>query len=176
MDDEFHSFSDDKRIVNYEFQPTRPEEETPTTLRDCDNSSNSRPKRQWNITIYTATKHRWQNLPVTSWALGVKTHAINALINSLIRGLWLTDEHIDYSQYLLSSINTSISGFQSSLIFNTNEYSLIGTPNNPFIEIVHYAGNHWICLSTVGCKSGEVNIYDSLYTGQSNKLLKQQVS
>ena len=27
-------------------------------------------------------------------------------------------------------------------------------------------GNHWIVLSTLGCRPAEVNVYDSLYTSQ----------
>ena len=32
-----------------------------------------------------------------------------------------------------------------------------------FVQIVNVQSNHWICLSTVGCKPSTINAYDSLH-------------
>ena len=32
-----------------------------------------------------------------------------------------------------------------------------------FIQILHTGGNHWVCVSSIGCQKGHVNLYDSLY-------------
>lgn len=31
-----------------------------------------------------------------------------------------------------------------------------------FIQILHTGGNHCVCVSSIGCKKGAVNLYDSL--------------
>ena len=32
-----------------------------------------------------------------------------------------------------------------------------------FLQILHTSGNHWVCVSSIGCQKGHVNLYDSLY-------------
>ena len=32
-----------------------------------------------------------------------------------------------------------------------------------FIQILHTGGNHWVCVSSIDCQKGHVNLYDSLY-------------
>lgn len=32
-----------------------------------------------------------------------------------------------------------------------------------FIQILHTGNAHWVCVSSVGCEDGTVNLYDSLY-------------
>ena len=33
-----------------------------------------------------------------------------------------------------------------------------------FVQIINVSNNHWCVVSTVGCDSGVVNVYDSMYT------------
>ena len=40
------------------------------------------------------------------------------------------------------------------------------------IQIIHYQ-KHWICVSTIGCQPGHVNIYDSLYSTLSPSAIQQ---
>ena len=35
--------------------------------------------------------------------------------------------------------------------------------NGEFIQILHSGGNHWVCVSSVGCEKDHVNLYDSLF-------------
>ena len=37
-----------------------------------------------------------------------------------------------------------------------------------YLQILHCHGNHWIVFSTIGCKPGDVYVYDSLYTTIDN--------
>ena len=41
---------------------------------------------------------------------------------------------------------------------------LMGSWTDNFVQVYHCRGNHWITVSTLGCKDGEINVYDSLYT------------
>ena len=43
-----------------------------------------------------------------------------------------------------------------------------------FLQVYHCRNNHWITASTIGCKIGIVNIYDSLYT-DIDQLTKSKV-
>ena len=40
-----------------------------------------------------------------------------------------------------------------------------------FVQIIHVSNNHWCVVSTVGCQSGVVRVYDSMY----NTLSKETV-
>lgn len=125
---------------------------TPTLEKD--------PKRQCQMTVK---------------ASGVGTHKIPLLNSSIAQGHWLNDEHLDHAQFLLSAVDPSVHGFLSVLMIPRSRQSMSEPLQNPFIQILNYAGNHWICLSTVGCQANQICIYDSLYTGQTDKLLEQQV-
>ena len=37
--------------------------------------------------------------------------------------------------------------------------------NHEFVQCLPVSNNHWITISTVGCASGVVNVYDSLHLG-----------
>ena len=40
-----------------------------------------------------------------------------------------------------------------------------------FVQIVHVMNSHWCVVSTVGCESGVVHVYDSLYKTPSDDLV-----
>ena len=40
-----------------------------------------------------------------------------------------------------------------------------------FVQIVHVGNNHWCVVSTVGCESGGVYVYDSLYKSLTKELI-----
>ncbi len=40
-----------------------------------------------------------------------------------------------------------------------------------FVQIVHVRNNHWCLVSTVGCESGVIRVYDSLYKTLSKDLV-----
>lgn len=35
---------------------------------------------------------------------------------------------------------------------------------------------HWVCVSNIGCKKGEINYYDSLYHGKINPHVQKQIA
>ena len=35
-----------------------------------------------------------------------------------------------------------------------------------FVQILNSNGNHWICISNLGCKPGVVEVFDSMCTGE----------
>ena len=44
-----------------------------------------------------------------------------------------------------------------------------------FVQILHTGGNHWVCVSSIGCEKGFVNLYDSLFYDVILDDLEQQV-
>lgn len=85
-------------------------------------------------------------------------------------GRWLTDEHINHAQSLLKEQFPDVCGLQDTLIFQAAEYGgMVGSPEGQFIQILHINGNHWVCLTSIGCEPGKVNIYDSLTPSSPRK-------
>ena len=41
-----------------------------------------------------------------------------------------------------------------------------------FVQIIHVRNNHWCVVSTVGCETGAVHVYDSLYNPISNETVR----
>lgn len=76
---------------------------------------------------------------------------------------WLTCTIIDEAQYLLKSM-THASGFQSVAVGRTMQFEI---QDDEIIQILHCNTGHWITISTIGSKSSEVLVYDSLYSGTS---------
>jgi uncharacterized protein YbaR (Trm112 family) len=64
-------------------------------------------------------------------------------------------------QELLKRQSPSINGWQTPQLGKGYNFTC---KTSPFIQILHVHGNHWIVASTINCKEGEVNIYDSLYS------------
>ena len=76
----------------------------------------------------------------------------------ILNGKRLSDMHINAAQKILSQQFPSFSGFNSTL-----KYRCIGKLVSNYIQIFFCRGCHWITASTVGCKEGVINIFDSLY-------------
>ena len=44
---------------------------------------------------------------------------------------------------------------------------------NPFMQILHTARYHWVCISSLGCSNGIVNFYDNLYYNVISKEVEE---
>ena len=73
---------------------------------------------------------------------------------------WLDGVIIHESKLLLKKINPNIEGFQRPTLGPFRNFNVI---DGEFVQILHTGGNHWICISSIGCQKGQVNLYDSLY-------------
>ena len=76
----------------------------------------------------------------------------------ILNGKRLSDMHINAAQKILSQQFPSFSGFDSTL-----KQRCIGKWVSNYVQIFFCHGCHWITASTVGCKEGVINIFDSLY-------------
>ena len=64
------------------------------------------------------------------------------------------------STALFKKINASIEGFQRPTLGLCRNFDVVG---GEFVQLLHTGGNHWVCLSSIGCTKGYVNLYDSLF-------------
>ena len=71
---------------------------------------------------------------------------------------WLENTVIQQAQVLLKRVNPNIKGFQRTSL---GPYSNFDKVCGDFVQILHTGGNHWVCVSLIGCGKGLVNLYES---------------
>jgi len=85
---------------------------------------------------------------------------------------WLIDKHIDPAQYLLGNSFPFISGFQSTIVFDSKDCVHVKTPGTSFVQILNVHSNHWITVSNIQCKDNTIKIYDSLNSSRLEASVK----
>ncbi len=76
----------------------------------------------------------------------------------VVTGLELNDLHIDMYQKLLIAHFPTLKGLSSPL-----KLPSMGSWTDNYVQVYHCRSNHWITVSTLGCKDGDINVYDSMY-------------
>ena len=70
---------------------------------------------------------------------------------------WLCDSEIHVGQQLQKNKFFLVDGLQHPTIAG----ELVGLQISEFVQIIINTGNHWVCLSTIGCRPGSIKVYDS---------------
>ena len=73
------------------------------------------------------------------------------------------------SQQLLRKQHPQIGGLQNTLLGQNLSFRIECAE---FVQVLH-GSSHWLCVSTIGCKMGEVKVLDSLYTCVPAKVVRQ---
>ena len=81
---------------------------------------------------------------------------------------WLDCAIIHEAPILLANINKNISGFQRPTLGPVGQFDIV---TSDFVQILHVNNNHWVCVSSINCAPGYVNLMDSL----SNPALSQEI-
>lgn len=84
--------------------------------------------------------------------------------NILQVNYWLADSEIHAGQQLLKKQYPFIDGLNDPAIQGT----LVTPVTSEYIQIVN-SGSHWVCLTTVGCPSGTVKLYNSMKCSRPNR-------
>ena len=63
---------------------------------------------------------------------------------------------------LLKSGYPHVQGLQDCMMSDTLNFE---SQNGDFVQILNCTRNHWICISTVGCWLGKINMFDNMRTG-----------
>ena len=85
---------------------------------------------------------------------------------------WLDYTVIRHTQMILKKIHPLIEGFQRPTLRPCNNFDVVG---GEFIQILNTGANHWVCISSVGCKKGYANVYDSLFNNVINDDIEEQI-
>ena len=100
------------------------------------------------------------------WVNNTLTHQDRKIIVS--RSGWLTDKVITAAQMLMLQYFPGMSGLQPPTL---QEVCAFQVHTKEFVQIVNIRNKHWCVVSSVGCVSGVVNVYDSLCSSVSNKMI-----
>ena len=84
---------------------------------------------------------------------------------------WLDCDIIQQAQVLLQLENTAIAGFQRPTLGPVRNFDVV---SSEFVQILHTGNSHWVCISSVGCLPGHVNLYDSLYDSVLSPEIEEQ--
>ena len=87
----------------------------------------------------------------------------------LSRRGWLTDKIIHAAQILLLQFFTDMAGLQPPVLQKVCAFQV---HSGEFVQIIHVRNNHWCVVSTVGCETGAVHVYDSLYKPISKETVR----
>ena len=87
-------------------------------------------------------------------------------LSMLQKDYWLTDEHIDHVQWLISRQFPAVKGFHSVLAFESKPPK-VETGLKGFVQILIAGGSHWVTVTNIGCNKNKIKVYDSLYQGLS---------
>ena len=78
----------------------------------------------------------------------------------LSRRGWLTDKIICAAQMILLQFFPNMASLQTPTLQKVFAFQV---HSGKFVQIIHVRNSHWCVVSTVGCQSGVVHVYDSLY-------------
>ena len=86
---------------------------------------------------------------------------------------WLDCDIIQQAQVLLQLENAAIDGFQRPTLGRVRNFDVV---SSEFVQILHTGNSHWVCISSVGCLPGHVNLYDSLYDSVLRQEIEEQAN
>jgi hypothetical protein len=91
--------------------------------------------------------------------------------HALANGDWLTDHLVDAGQKLIKQAYNHNPGLQSVVLAHCLAFTVM--KGKEFIQILHTGNHHWITISTIGCQSNEVDVFDSLHPVLTDQMQKQ---
>lgn len=74
---------------------------------------------------------------------------------------------------LLRAINKNIKGFQRPTLGILRQFDIM---TGDFIQILHVSGNHWVCMTSIGCHPGHVIVLDSMSSDVTQELQELAIS
>ena len=85
----------------------------------------------------------------------------------------LTDNTIQVFQEMIKSKYPTVDGLQDPVLGQTLNFKVF--KSMPFVQILHDGNIHWVTISKYGCKKGEVNLLDSMFSGSIAIHTKRQI-
>ena len=94
-------------------------------------------------------------------------------LNLVASGGWLDCVVIHQAHLLLRAINMNIKGFQRPTLGILRQFDIM---TGDFVQILHVRGNHWVCMTSIGCPPGDVIVLDSLTSPVTQELQELAIS
>lgn len=101
------------------------------------------------------------------WILGLNMDERGILCHS---SSWVNDNLINAGQQLLSSQFPHVGGFENVTLKHTLAFTV---QTGEFVQVLNINDSHWVTISTIGCSSNEIYVYDSLPPAFSHDLQRQ---
>ena len=89
------------------------------------------------------------------------------------RNAWLNARLINAGLKLLKKRFPNVGGLQDVTRLDTLTFE---KELGDFVQILNSNGNHWICISNLGCKPGVVEVFDSMRTGEISIEVKEGIA
>ena len=86
----------------------------------------------------------------------------------IINQRFLNDTVIHYFQKLVKHVN----GLLDPLLGQNLNFK---GGSEEFIQLLHDGRHHWVTISTLDCRPGEIKYYDSMFTGKLTESVKNQI-
>ena len=103
--------------------------------------------------------------------LAVLGNSDYAIISDPVR--WLTGDIIQSAQVLIKQVNPALEGLQRPILGRVGNFDVV---SGEFVQILHTGSDHWVCVSSIGCQPGLVNLYDSLYHDVISQEIEEQTN
>jgi hypothetical protein len=119
-------------------------------------NTNSKKVNTNSNTVGTTTNKVKRNNKVGKSKRSILHCAANAnpekLVSTTLKNnYWLTDEHMDHGQWLISKQFPKMKGFHSVLAFE-GKTPKVEKGLKDFVQIVNIGGNHWVTVTNIGCE------------------------
>ena len=76
------------------------------------------------------------------------------------------------AQNLIFQPHPHICGFQNTNLVLTLAFNIM---TSEFVQVLHTGCGHWVAISTIAFKLGEVNVYDSMRPALTESLTKKNI-
>lgn len=86
---------------------------------------------------------------------------------------WLEDDDIDRASRIIKRARNDICGLEDVCVTSAGQGSKC---SGNFIQILHSHGHHWVMATTIGCKSGVIRVFDSMYRHFDKFCMKQVIA
>ena len=94
---------------------------------------------------------------------------------SISEGQWLSDNVITAAQFLIKKKFPDIKGLQSPLLGETLTFD-VHPAGVEFVQVLNVSNSHWITVTSIGCSSSEIKVYDSFPSCDVSSRVKQQIA
>jgi len=88
----------------------------------------------------------------------------------LLNGEWLSDTLVNTGQKLIQQAHPHVHGLQDVVLGHTLAFDVM---KGEFVQVLHSGKGHWVTVSTIGCQTAEIDVFDSMCLALTGTLQRQ---